>query len=579
MEKSKTAKEKQEKLLLDFIDIPYFRNNPAYIDKWRTYYYKYKDPQILFLMYHKQISTYFHWIYIELASVFLKINKPEISHFILTEALRLKVYDENKIKDFLNKIPNFEKKYTKGELLAVLNQKNINALGRKWNSFEEEFYYKNLPSEYCNFEIMLLIENEKKYCQNVIFDLKNNINVKEKIDEINKLDMDNEEINGEKNNVYLNVENNNITNLNNVILQQVSNNENLLNVKVDEISSHMNNYDSVLEENDNSQVEMVTDTTKVNVDPEININNELYDQADYDKIVNSSTLSDSIIKNCNFEAVLNKDLQLENKSFIDENASFIKSPNKRKSIIFENHQENNNNILEKRNNDNFENKIFDKKVKINEKSTFNNIFNNNFYEIQGVLDIGNEIIINKCIYTVRNIQDGGYSLLSIAKDSDKTETMVGKLFMLKPAKRENVILAKKIFDSQCCELEDKTFVLFEHNSILHLSSIIKYLNENIGYFYLKQIINCILLLMENDILIEDLDFLVNEDFKLILNTFDFIKLNNENFVLITKKLKNYFGFDDIEISYDYISKIDKVLNESKCKKEILKHKTNILQSI
>ena len=56
MKKASVAKENYEQQLLQYIDIPYFRNNPTYIERWRKYYDKYKDPQILLLMHHKQIQ-------------------------------------------------------------------------------------------------------------------------------------------------------------------------------------------------------------------------------------------------------------------------------------------------------------------------------------------------------------------------------------------------------------------------------------------------------------------------------------------------------------------------------------------
>jgi len=156
---------KDEDVLLKYIDIPYFRNNPSYIERWRRYYLKQnKDPQILLLMHHKQISTYFHWLYLELSSYFLKIGKPELASFVLNEALKINVYDESRIKKALSKIPNFEKQYSRGDLLAVLNQRNIKALGTVWNCFEEEiFYLQHLPEGFVNFEIKQILYYENKY--------------------------------------------------------------------------------------------------------------------------------------------------------------------------------------------------------------------------------------------------------------------------------------------------------------------------------------------------------------------------------------------------------------------------------
>ena len=133
-----------EQQLIQYIDIPYFKNNPTYIKRWREYYEKNKDPQILLLMYHKNISTFYHWIYIEMSNHFIKLNKAEISSFILNEALKNRVYDEKKIKEALSQLPAFSKKYNKGDMICLLNQRNIQALGKLWNSYTEVYSYKKI---------------------------------------------------------------------------------------------------------------------------------------------------------------------------------------------------------------------------------------------------------------------------------------------------------------------------------------------------------------------------------------------------------------------------------------------------
>ncbi|KAI5170005.1 hypothetical protein PAEPH01_1166 [Pancytospora epiphaga] len=138
MEKEPTAKENgYENQLLTYIDVPYFRNNPSYIELWRRYYNSNPNPHILLLMYHKSISTFYHWIYIELAEHFLRIKEPELAHFILCEALRNGVYNPTCLEKALSRIPIFKKKYTRGDMLCILDQKNILALGTVWNKYEE----------------------------------------------------------------------------------------------------------------------------------------------------------------------------------------------------------------------------------------------------------------------------------------------------------------------------------------------------------------------------------------------------------------------------------------------------------
>lgn len=115
-------------------------------------------------MYYKQISIHFHWIHIEIAQYFMKKGQPQIAHFILEEALHNKVFDALKIKEAMRQIPTFEKKYSKGDMLAVLNLKNIKSLAHVWNPHQEEiFYLKNLPSEYVIFEHMKIVNYEMQY--------------------------------------------------------------------------------------------------------------------------------------------------------------------------------------------------------------------------------------------------------------------------------------------------------------------------------------------------------------------------------------------------------------------------------
>ncbi|KAI5148329.1 hypothetical protein ENBRE01_0262 [Enteropsectra breve] len=141
--------------LLAYIDIPYFKNNPGYVDMWRKLYSRSKDPQILLLMFHKQISTHYHWIYIEMSNYFLKINKPELAHHIVSYAIKNEVYDQKKLQGALSKIPPFDRQYCVGDMECILNQKNIAAVGRIWNKYDEKFIYeRHLSGGAVNYEYL-----------------------------------------------------------------------------------------------------------------------------------------------------------------------------------------------------------------------------------------------------------------------------------------------------------------------------------------------------------------------------------------------------------------------------------------
>lgn len=537
MNKPKLSKEKQEKILLDYIDIPYFRNNPTYIEQWRNYYYQENDPQILFLMYHKQISTHYHWIYIELSSFFQRLNKIEISHFILSEALISKVYDETKIKDALSRLPSYERIYTKGDLLAALNQKNIQVLGRLWNSYEDEHFYKKfLDSQYPTFEIMSIVHNEMSTS---VYKVEHDVS--------ESLQNENEQSSHE-----------NLSKRNSLVIND------------DDGSSRASNNNDI-----NKNIFAEPNYFELNQDEDE---------------INSSVLSQTIeLKNYDPAppSILTKELEIDvdkNKNLID--IQELETRDNLDGLIY-NSKENLESINKVKRADNAKmQKAVDlsenigKRHRIMDNGAFSKLFDGGFHEIHGSLETGCEILINKCIYLIRSVDEDSYSLLRIAKDSDITQTMIGKYFILKPTNRDNAILAKSIFNHSCCELENQTFVLFEHSSILHLSSIIMYINRNVGFFYLKLILQCILNLIENDVLITDpVDFLVDSEFNILLNSFNFVHLSAEAMEILQNKLKDTFNNPEIEISYDYLQSIDKILSDGGCKKEVLKHKTNILESI
>ena len=169
--KSNTPHSNEEQLLT-YIDIPYFKNNPTYIDLWRRYYEIHHDPQILLLMFYKSISTHYHWIYIELSKHFVKINKAEIAYFILSEAIKNNVYDVQRLENALSRLPPFKRKYSRGDMMCILNQRNINAFGRVWNKYEEVYFYERcLDTNYINFEMMKISEYEgRKRAASLNFD-------------------------------------------------------------------------------------------------------------------------------------------------------------------------------------------------------------------------------------------------------------------------------------------------------------------------------------------------------------------------------------------------------------------------
>ncbi|ADM11309.1 uncharacterized protein Eint_040180 [Encephalitozoon intestinalis ATCC 50506] len=145
-----------EAFLLSHIDIPYFRNNPSYISLWQRYYYKTKEPGVLFLMKYKKVSQYYHWIYVELSRLFMKNGHYGISRAILDMGIACNAYDKKVLKDEIEKIPLSTTVFSDHETSALINPKGFVALGKVWNSYRETLFYNRelfiLDGEEISFE-------------------------------------------------------------------------------------------------------------------------------------------------------------------------------------------------------------------------------------------------------------------------------------------------------------------------------------------------------------------------------------------------------------------------------------------
>ena len=124
--------------LLDYIEIPYFKNNPTYIDWWRKYYEHTKDQNILLLLFNLRISTCYHWIYIEFSKIFLEMKRPDIAFFILKIALETDVYDQKVLKEALLTIPKFQPTCSDKEIYKIFKKQKIKCMGRVFNIKENK---------------------------------------------------------------------------------------------------------------------------------------------------------------------------------------------------------------------------------------------------------------------------------------------------------------------------------------------------------------------------------------------------------------------------------------------------------
>ncbi|CAD25211.1 hypothetical protein [Encephalitozoon cuniculi GB-M1] len=150
------CEDEMEGVLLRYIDIPYFRNNPSYISLWQRYYYKTKDPGVLFLMRHKKISRYYHWIYVEFSRFFMKSGHCGMSKAALGMGMACGAYDRKILEDELKGILSSAVPCTEHEANALMNPKGFVALGRVWNSYREILFYNRelfvLDKEEVSFE-------------------------------------------------------------------------------------------------------------------------------------------------------------------------------------------------------------------------------------------------------------------------------------------------------------------------------------------------------------------------------------------------------------------------------------------
>lgn len=484
MDITNTSKEKHEEIMLQYIDIPYFRNNPTYIEWWRAYYQKYKDPQILLLMYHKQISTYYHWLHIELSEHFLRKKKPQIAHFILSEALKNNVYDPVKINEAMERIPSFEKKYTRGDMTSILNWKNINALGRVWNvSKEESFYQREQYEGIVSFEIEKIKKYEGKFCSS------KNTNLEYKHD-----------LSGWK-----------YTTSGGMFEESYD---------IDVVGNPTSIPDVV-----ETQTENIKESE---IDNEINSSfiddNDMYEEPD----VKTNAIQTSVVENTDKDAVA------------DSNKTNGQSV---------------------------------KKMKCNSMS---NMFAITPYSISGTLEKGHDVCIDNYIYLVQESDEQRIILLKMAKNSDITQTLVGKTICLKKSTQESCKVFKELYRYDVCIHEGTYYLMYEYDYLCNIKDFIGMSSSIIKMVYLSKIIKKLLPLKEMGYIISDpLDFFLNQEFDIEFGCVDVVENNQE----IDGLLKNVFSDLPVSIDLTTVKYLDEKTSTPEAKREMLKHKTSILQSL
>lgn len=586
------TKEKHEEKLLSCIDIPYFRNNPAYIDLWRSYYSQFRDPQILFLMYYKQISIYFHWIHIELSQYFLRKKQPQIAHFILEEALRNKVYDQERIKEALSQIPRFERKYNRGDMLSVLNIKNIKCLGRIWNSYIEEiFSQKNLPVEFSTFEEMKIEEYEKNFVNPEISKsfIASAVSLYTKIEPKNHED----KMKCENTNEFF------------VSSSNTENNKNNIKDATEKDTDVMDSSSILHNVNDDAGIyipnqKQFSDSRIDKAEPELsNDQREIKNDENYDDISISvdykelecagshisikEQVDSSNLKEPHQDNLFNSENILSLKSDVSISITIEDQANVNNSLMNENTCSENEQvdfILQNKENSNLLSELNSlgspKKIKSNDLHCTEAFIPNSF-EIQGTLEMGSELLINGYVYFVHSIEKNGFSLLKIAKADDVTQTILGKSSMLIETDVDSLSIAKNVFDFDLCNHNNHFYLLFDFVSLCSLESILSSLNSNVKAFYLNQIIEKLLPLNDNfKIVSEPLNFFIDQNFNLGFGSFNLKPNTDSNSIDL---LKASFSEFDVSISYEFKLSLQKILNLPEVKKDILRHKTELLENL
>lgn len=546
MAKTKNTKEKQEELLLAYIDIPYFRNNPTYIERWRTYYRRYREPQILLLMYHKQISTFYHWIYLELAQHFLRKSQPQIAHFVLNEALKNNVYDAARIKEAMEKIPPFEKRYSKGDMLGLLNVKNIQALGKTWNCFNETFFYQTSPpKDSVNYEIQKIKNYEKRHAQGGI-EMKGIItNFKTGIEHpqfTQQETIDKADVTAKYEESCKSIEEMDKTKTQLMSVGGIAscgqNDSTISNVGIEQMATlhsqecviHPGPYQGAVEKEPKAtsqQMKILADDKHLSIaktqPTEKEHTAELAEEAERDYAIGSSSYI----------------------SVQENDKEYMQSCKK--------HREDS-----------------------------SGIFETVFFKVPDDFELNSEVCFDRYIYLVQKNELDGVVLLRIAKNADITQTMIGKTFFLRKCSYLSCKVFKNVFGFDACKSSSEYFILYEYGWMCDLKDIILTAGAYVKYFYLKKVLEKILLLMEKEyLLVNVMGFFVDQDFDLGFNCVELCELNDNSIEMTIKLLKESFltPCDELTIDLHMISKLNDYLNAPAARKEILKHKTEVLQSI
>jgi len=504
--------------LLEKIDIPFFRNNPEYLDQWAAYFKKSEDPRILLLMYYKEIGTFYHWLYVEFSRHFVKIRKAEIAHFILTEAISNGVYDRNVLQAELDGLPAFKKVYKRADLACILKQNNIKALGRVWNAFKEvEFYSKHLHNGR-TFEIMKMQEYSEMYCTDESMAAGNDAN-----DGNNNLpgyeiksivENDNEEIKSKG-----------------------------LCEKIIYYSRHKEDengiIDALLKENERDGSSKENEQNEL-VNSSLLISNEILndDCKPCGPVDNICRLHDGSISSIDIA-----DNTVNDISIADNTVNDI-------SIIADNTA----NLCN-----------FDSQIPV----------------LKGNLGINEELYLRDYVYIVQEFPDSkkeAFVALRIAFGKDEAHTIAGKSFYFQAIPQSQSALVAMMYD--VCAHNGAPYAYFEYDFLTSLETALRYCQEYSKLFYLHQALVFLDKCRLKGILFQEIDFFVDQSFNLHLFCVNFQVYSDKGNRELLGRLMEYFSMDGVSLDEidPFTDRIGRILLEPSFKRELLSHKNAILEN-
>lgn len=503
--------------LLKYIDIPYFRNNPSYIKLWRSYYEQTKRIEVLLLMYHKQISTYYHWIYVELSKHFIRVGKPELAHYVLTEALRNNVYDSKCVEEALGRVPPFERRYTRGDMACVLNQKNLRVLGTIWNSYEEELFYdKNHEPGTVNFEMM----KARAYLSAAGGDWNEygRVALKKPLQALYHEDtMYTETL------VYH--------------AEPITVTENGHTGNAEASARNVEQQENIWTTQDNNLAEE-------------------YAQLFPDEARNEQAGGHNCIESLNIGDMAGSP-QLQNCAAEETKSS---APEELDSMPMQE-------VLHAVSNNHSAN-IPELQLRL--------------CQISGNPEVDQELIIDDFIHIIQARESDTFLTMCIASNTDLTQTIAGKTFLIRPIEYESASTISKESAYSFFELNGRLFVMFEYNKLESLQNILKLCNSTSCLFYFSQVLAILLKYTGQGIVPTQLDFYVDTNFSVVLSVFSFAPLDTNNFNTMYSCLQDIFKGFEIAFEQDLATLASAIRSKTLTldfKREVLKHKSTLLNTI